>query len=259
MRNSRILLNGLIIVLTAMVCASCTINKNIMFKTDHDYEYDTPSDSTDTHLELSPNDRILFRLFSNEGARLIELTAGIAGDQRGNAILPAFTYTVQPDGMVELPEVGLVNIAGMTIQEAQDELELLYSQFYKRPYALLEIVNNRAIVFTGSGGQASVIQLTNQNITVIEALALAGGITNRGNASQVKLIRRFDDRPYEVYLMDLSTIEGIRYANMVVQANDVIYVEPVPEVASEVLKDISPFVSIVSGLALIYAILRGSL
>ncbi|MGB1031712.1 MAG: polysaccharide biosynthesis/export family protein [Flavobacteriales bacterium] len=230
-----------------------------MFKTDHDYEFDTPSDSTDRNLVISPNDKILFRLFSNEGARLIELTAGINDDQRSNAILPNFTYTVQPDGLIELPEVGLVNLAGMTIQEAQHELEAKYAQFYKRPFAILEIVNNRAIVFTGSGGQASVIQLTNQNITVIEALALAGGITTRGNASQVKLIRRFDDRPYEVYLMDLSTIEGIRFANMVVQANDVIYVEPVPEVAAEVLKDISPFVSIVSGLALIYAILRGSL
>lgn len=230
-----------------------------MFKTDHDFEYDTPSDTTDRNLLISPNDRLLFRLFSNEGAKLIELTAGISENQNGGAILLSFTYVVQPDGLIELPEIGLVDLAGMTIQEAQNELEIKYTQFYKRPFALLEIVNNRAIVFTGTGGLAKVIPLDNQNITVIEALALAGGITVRGNASQVKLVRRFDDRPYEIYLMDLSTIEGIKFANMVVQANDVIYVEPVPEIAAEVLKDISPFVSIVSGLALIYAVLRGTL
>ena len=58
--------------------------------------------------------------------------------------------------------------------------------------------------------------------------------------------------------MDLSTIEGIKYANMLVQANDVIYVEPVPEIAGEILKDVAPFVTLVSGVALIYAILIGT-
>ena len=238
----------LLIFFAAVVAlSSCTINKNVMFRTDTDYEFDVPSEDTvNNNLTISPNDRVLFRLFSNEGARLI-------------VILPNFTYTVQPDGYLELPEVGLVYLAGMNIQDAQLKLEELYSEFYKKPFAILEIVNNRAIVFNGNGGTARVIDLTNQNITVIEALALAGGITQRGDASQIKLIRRFDDKPYEVYMMDLSTIEGIKYANMVVQANDVIYVEPVPEIAAEVFRDISPFVSIVSGVALIYAILRGTL
>ena len=251
----------LLIFFAAVVAlSSCTINKNVMFRTDTDYEFDVPSEDTvNNNLTISPNDRVLFRLFSNEGARLIELTAGINDGQRLNAILPNFTYTVQPDGYLELPEVGLVYLAGMNIQDAQLKLEELYSEFYKKPFAILEIVNNRAIVFNGNGGTARVIDLTNQNITVIEALALAGGITQRGDASQIKLIRRFDDKPYEVYMMDLSTIEGIKYANMVVQANDVIYVEPVPEIAAEVFRDISPFVSIVSGVALIYAILRGTL
>jgi polysaccharide biosynthesis/export protein len=62
-----------------------------------------------------------------------------------------------------------------------------------------------------------------------------------------------------VYLMDLSTIEGIQYAEMIVQANDIIYVEPVPDIANELWKDITPVVSLISGLALIYAILTPGL
>ena len=250
---------GLYFILFCLLLSSCTINKNVMFKTDQDYEFDTLSDTTTTNFLISPNDEILFRLFSNEGARLIEMTAGVDQQGQNRAILPSFTYTVQPDGLIELPEVGMVKLAGMNIQEAQIYLESLYSEYYKRPYAIIEIINNRAIVFNGNGGNAVVVPLQNQNMTLIEVVAMAGGVAERGNASKIKLIRRYDDRPYEVFLLDLSTIEGIKYANMIVQANDVIYVEPVPEIAREILRDITPVVSIFSSLALIFAIFRSNL
>ena len=43
---------------------------------------------------------------------------------------------------------------------------------------------------------------------------------------------------------------------MPVQANDILYVEPVPEIAREIFRDISPVVSIVSSMALLIAVLR---
>jgi polysaccharide export outer membrane protein len=236
--------------------SSCTINKNVMFRTDQDYTFDTLSDSVDAEYKISPNDVITFQLFTNDGAKLLEFTTGSSEEQRfldfGDN-----KYVILPDGQVELPEIGLTKLSGLTVYEAQDALEKAYKPLYNRPYAVVAVTNNRVIVFPGSGGDATVIPLTNQNTSVIEALAFAGGIANRGNASKVKLIRRVDTKQ-EVYLMDLSTIEGIRYAGMTVQANDIIYVEPVPEIAGEVLKDVAPFVSLISGLALIYAIITSN-
>ena len=136
-------------------------------------------------------------------------------------------------------------------------MEQLYSDYYVEPFAFVQVLNNRVIVFPGTGSQAAVITLQNANTTVIEAIALAGGLAQRADARKVKLIRYFDDRR-EIYLMDLSTIEGVEFASMVVQANDVIYVEPVPEIASEVMSDLAPYVTLVSGIALIYAILQGA-
>lgn len=228
-----------------------------MFRTDQDYVFDVPSDTIDSEYKISPNDVITFKLFTNNGAKLLEFTTGSSDEQRfldfGDN-----KYIVQPDGFVEFPEIGLVKLSGLTIYKAQTHLEEVYLHLYNRPYAIVTVTNNRVIVFPGSGGDATVIPLTNLNTSVIEALAFAGGISNRGNASKVKLIRQAGNKQ-EVYLMDLSTIEGIQFASMTVQANDIIYVEPVPEIASEVLKDISPFVSLISGLALIYAILSSNL
>jgi len=223
-----------------------------MFKTDTDYVFDQLTDSLDEEYKISSNDILEFQLFTNKGARLIETTTSTDGAKqlfRENQ----FNYTVDGEGKVEFPEIGKVEVSGLTIFELQDKLEIEYSHLYNEPFVSLKILNNRVIVFPGSGGDALVITLVNQNTTIIEALALAGGIADRGDASKVKLIRRKGDNQ-EVFIMDLSTIEGIQFAGMTVQANDLIYVEPTPQLASELLKDISPIVTIVSGIALIFAI-----
>jgi polysaccharide export outer membrane protein len=237
--------------------ASCTINKNIMFKTDQDYVFDEISDSLDSDYVISPNDFVSLRLFTNKGAKLIESTAAPAESQRFFQFIDV-QYLVREDGTIEFPEIGSVDIAGYTVRDAETLLENKYKTLYVDPYCIIRVTNNRVIVFPGQGGNAAVIPITNNNTTVIEALALAGGITQRGNASKVKLIRRNVGEEPEIYQMDLSTIEGIQDANKVVQANDIVYVEPVPEVASEVLRDVAPFVTLITSMALIYGIFSGT-
>ena len=247
----------LLLLIVAAGLGSCTINRNLMFKTHTDYEFDTPDDSTYVEYEISPNDILMFRLFTNGGSRLLETTTATSDQQRFLSLTTVF-YTVEADGTIELPEIGAVEAAGLTTFELQDILEDMYDGLYNDPYAMVQVMNNRVLVFPGSGARALVIQLENRNIKLIEALALAGGIDDRGDASKIKLIRQVEGKN-EVYKIDLSTIEGINDAQMIVQANDIIYVEPVPEIAREVFKDVSPFVSLVSGVALIYAIIRGNL
>ena len=80
---------------------------------------------------------------------------------------------------------------------------------------------------------------------MIEALAQAGGIRQRGRSKQIKLIRQKGDDNL-VYQMDLSTLEGLEAARTIVQANDIIYVESNPQVVREVLADVSPVAQLVT-------------
>jgi polysaccharide export outer membrane protein len=118
---------------------------------------------------------------------------------------------------------------------------------------MVRVTNRRVLVFPGTGGAGRVVNLDNENTTLVEALALAGGITNTGKAWKVKLIRG-DLRNPKVMLIDLSTIEGVKNSNMLLQANDIIYVEPIPRFSQEILAQIAPIVSIITSLALIYNI-----
>ncbi len=100
------------------------------------------------------------------------------------------------------------------------------------------------------------INLTNNNTTLLEALALAGGIST-GKAKRIKLIRG-DIRDPLVYLLDLSTIEGMTQANMVIQANDIIYVEPVLKPLVTILTELNPIIGILTSILLIATLVTGT-
>jgi hypothetical protein len=53
--------------------------------------------------------------------------------------------------------------------------------------------------------------------------------------------------------MDLSVVEGLDDANMVVQAYDIIYVEPMPQLVREATESITPITSLISTLTVLYA------
>ena len=112
---------------------------------------------------------------------------------------------------------------------------------------MLNVLNRRVIIFPGSGGGAKVINLQNENMTLMEALAEAGGITNTGKAHKIRLIRGNPKDP-EVYHVDLSTIEGIEQGAMVLQGNDIIYVEPVFSFTREILAEVTPILSLVASI-----------
>jgi polysaccharide export outer membrane protein len=113
------------------------------------------------------------------------------------------------------------------------------------------------IVFPGGGGDAKIVPLENTNTTLMEALASAGGLNKRGNAHKVKVFRKVPGAPREVYNFDMSDIENLRYADLTMQADDIVYVQPNPEIARELLADLNPFIALLTSTVLVIGIVRG--
>ena len=110
---------------------------------------------------------------------------------------------------------------------------------------MVKVSNKRVTVFPGGGGKAQVVSLVNDNMRLIEALGSVGGITKLGKAAKIKLIRGNLKNP-QVFLFDFSTLEGIQKSDFVLQANDIIYVEPRSDYFQELLRDIAPIVSLIT-------------
>jgi polysaccharide biosynthesis/export protein len=252
--------NKIVYLLLIILVSSCGINSDLMLKTKRNFVYDElpPRESSKEDV-LAPNDVINFMLFSNDGFQLVDMTSGVRteldqGTQGGSAgggnqmfmMRRGMTYQIEHDGLVKLPILGRVPIAGKTIREAELYLEKLYEEFYNRPFSIISLSNKRVIIFPGDGGKASVVPIGNNNTTLFEALAMTGGVAKRGKAKKIKVIRTLEDGSHKVFKIDLSRIEGLEQGQMIVQANDIIYVEPFPEYAREAMRDLAPIVSLIS-------------
>lgn len=252
----RTTVNILVLVAVLVGVSSCSVNRDIMFKTPVGYQFDNPPDTIDTRFKIQPNDVLRFRLFANDGFKIIDLV-GSGNDIRFLNSQLQFTYLVEADGTVKLPLVGRQHVSGMTIREAELFLEERYLDDYNSPFVQLSVSNRRVVVFPGGAGNAQVVQLSNNNTTLIEVLATAKGVSRRGNVSHVRVFRKSPTGDRLTYDLDMSTIEGLRYADFVMQTNDIVYIEPNPELARELLYDINPVVTLLSSIVLVYGIVRG--
>ena len=244
------------LVILSITLSSCSryLRPNIMMKTPKDYKFDVPKDSVSPEYKIQPNDNIDFRIFTNDGFKLIDLTSLNIASNSVN-INTSLDYVVEFDGKVKLPMLGRISVAGLTVRQAEFMLEEQYSAYYVKPFIIVKITNKKVFVFTGNSDKANIVLLANDETNLLQALATAGGISEYGKAYRIKLLRGDLQNP-QVFLFDLSTIEGIKKAGMTLQSNDVIYVEPVPKIGRTFVTEISPYVSLLSSLLLIITFSR---
>ena len=231
--------------------SSCKLfRSNLMLKTSKDYSYDKIADSlSKLDYKIEGNDIVNIRIFANDGFKIVDL----ANSAQVSRFIE-LDYIVNRDGTCKLPLVGRIKLSGLSVREATEYLEQIYSDYYVKPFVYMSVTNKRVIVFPGNGGGAKVLNLTNNNTTVIEALAYTGGISEDGKAYKVKLIRNPPNEKPKVYLMDLSKIEGIAAGNTVVLAHDIIYVEPRYRLARTLVAEITPIISLISTTFLLYSL-----
>lgn len=189
--------------------------------------------------KLVPGDVLTFKLFTNRGERIIDPTSDPESvnsqQQQGQQQIPQ--YTVKPDGTVRLPIVGEVEVAGFAMYQFDSVVSIRYSQFYTDPYVLSQINSRRVVVLGGT--KSSVVPLTFENMSLIEVLAITGGPDEFSRAKNIRLIRG-DLKEPSVQLIDLSTITGMQKASLILQPNDIIYIEPVPRAGFKVTNDLLP-------------------
>jgi polysaccharide export outer membrane protein len=223
-----------------------------MFRTKRNYPYNDLAKIPETReYKIMTNDVINIVVTPNKGALLVEM-----GTNNSNTLVAKnVTATVEYDGTVKLPILGRVFLKDLSMREAELFLEERFKEFYVDPYVQITIINKRVILFPGYSGAARVITLPYQNTTLTEAIAMSGGITGNGKAHRVKLIRGNPANP-DIYLIDLSTIEGMKAGNIVLQGNDIIYVEPVNDYVVNFANRVSVYFVSLNFLLLLYSLLK---
>jgi len=236
------------------------VNSNQMFRIPKDgsFQFDSLQMQPSEDYKIGPGDRFSFFISTNNGEKIINGLSGVSGlgGQSAGQILNVMDYLVRRNGTVELPVIGIYPVAGLSVLELEDSLIKILSKNFQSPFVQIRLTNQRVIVFPGRG-DAQVIVLPNVNSTLLEVIALAGGIGNDSYSNSIKVMRRNKSNKREVYKIDLSTIEGVRAAEMIVQSNDYIYIDYKPRIASGILSETAPWISLfTTSLTLFFIFLR---
>jgi protein involved in polysaccharide export with SLBB domain len=276
-------------------CATARVHQqNILFRTDGAGRIDTAKlrdvvNRAERNYIIQPNDNLDVRVYTNNGERILdpngELMFGAAGGAMGGGVGQGrqqignrgiggqgrqqqgqqgqqgglSEFLVQRDGIVKLPMVNYQRVAGLTLLQADSMLQRKYTEFYKDVFVTTRVTNNRIIVLGAtSGGAGQVIYMQNDNMTLLEVLAQAGGIDGAfvgtggggraGRADNIRLIRGDLKNP-QVQIIDLTTIDGMRRANLQVEPNDIVYVEPIRRPFYEGLQDAAPLFALIGSIS----------
>ena len=133
-------------------------------------------------------------------------------------------FLIPADGTVRLPLVGTVKVAGMTEHEAAEALTEAYRVYMKRPYVNVKILNQKLFVL-GEVRRPGVVHVTNGVMTLFEALAYSGDLTDDAERTNVKIIRGGLRAP-KVREVDLAHLDRVTMASLMLQPNDIVYVQP---------------------------------
>lgn len=133
-------------------------------------------------------------------------------------------YLIPNDGTVRLPLVAAVRIGGLTENQAAEKLTNAYKQYLKNPFVTVKILNQKLFVL-GEVKKPGVVQVTNGTMSLFEALAYSGDLTDDAERTNLYVIRGGLRNP-EVREINLSDLSSMKFTSLILQPNDIIYVQP---------------------------------
>ena len=180
--------------------------------------------------QLGPGDRISIRVWRHDDLDM--------------------DVTIAPDGSITYPLVGRIVVDGMTYPQLVDRLSGAIAEYYTDPQVTVNILElkNQKVFVIGEVTSPAVLQLSNQ-MSILEALTLSGGINPAARTNNVLLIRGKLEKP-ELYTVDVQSIyaQGNTEQMVYLQKGDIVVVPTktitnVSRYFKEVQGTLSPFVA----------------
>lgn len=142
------------------------------------------------------------------------------GGGQGNQM---YGYLVDQKGNVELPRLGLVRAEGLTKSQLADTIKTRLAGQLNDPSVIIRFTNFRIIVI-GEVGSPGVKTIPVENLTILEALAMAGDIRESGKKKEVKILRENNGKR-QLGIVDVTNSKMFESPYYQLQQNDVVMVE----------------------------------
>jgi polysaccharide export outer membrane protein len=175
---------------------------------------------------LQPRDilSIKVKTLDAESSEYFNAEPGNAFNMFNPASIYLSGYSLDDNGNITLPEVGLVKVGGLTVLESQKKIQEALSTYLNKATVLVKLVSFRITVL-GEVRNPGQYFVYNDQATLLEGLGMAGDLTDFGNRENITLIRQNGSKlgGVRINLRDSDILSSKFYY---LQPNDVLYVQP---------------------------------
>jgi polysaccharide export outer membrane protein len=240
---------------SVILFSSCTQHKQLVYlrkddslKTVDYYPKERPE------YRIQTRDILYIRVYTlnQEISNLINQTSGASQQNlfQNEPNLYINGYTVNDSGTIEIPVLGAIVVADKTVDQAIGAIRERAGVFLKDATVIVKLVSFKFSVL-GEVARPGTYSNFNNQLTVLEAISMAGDITDFGNRMQV-LVLRPTKSGTKTFRLDLTKIELLKSEGFFLLPNDIVYIEPIKSKMLKInLPTVSLFLTGVSTLILI--------
>jgi polysaccharide biosynthesis/export protein len=167
------------------------------------------------------------------------------------------SYVVDPEGKINFPVIGKIQLEGYTIDEASDFIASKVEQYVKEPVVSVRF-NGYQITVLGEVRNPGRFVFSSQRITILDALGMAGDLTYYGRRKDILIVRE-EQGKLAYGRIDLTSQTLFSSPYYYLRQNDVIYIEPTKErvlATQQINFYISIFSTITTVTAVVFSFLK---
>jgi protein involved in polysaccharide export with SLBB domain len=199
--------------------SACSVKEYKLFQEENPENVSQPQELNITYSSrIIPNDILTIDIYNMNKKSNIMMPDHSVTD------VPDNSYVVYPDGTIILPLLNSVKIEGFTIKELNSMLTNRYKEFLNAPYVKASIKNHRIFVL-GEVTKRGVVPIEGETISVIEAIAKSGGLTDHAIRSKVRVISE-EHGKYVMRTLNLNKFSTLNSRNLMLKHNSIVYIEP---------------------------------
>lgn len=232
-------------MIVLLVVSSCANKKNVLYFQDIEKLQNLDINKPDLLVDTGDILSIRLSALNPESILPFQPISNSAESSDGGLT----NFLVDLDGNIQYPVLGFIYVKGKSTREITQVLKDKIASFIKNPVVQVRVANFSISILGEVNAPGNYI-IPNENITVLDALALAGDMTIFGKRRGVKVIRTKDNQKTYAEL-DFTSVDLVNSPYFYLKQNDVIIVSPnnAQVQSSAANRNISVFVSLV-GLAI---------
>ncbi|MBW7466716.1 polysaccharide export outer membrane protein [Pontibacter aydingkolensis] len=216
-------------LLLIFLATSCITKKELVYMQNEKLKKNTPTNFTTPYkeYELQPNDVLSIKVLSvqPETSNLFNIVdPSNAFGITGPSSLFLSGYSIDQQGRVTLPIIGQLKVSGLTVAQAQEQIQRSLDRYINDATVVTKLISFKISVL-GDVRNPGYYYVYNEQASLLEALSMAGDLTQGASRENIKLIRQKPGGT-EVVLLDLKDPNLVQSQYYYLKPNDVLYVEP---------------------------------